>query len=407
MVYYMRILTASDSPYIPSGFAQQLKGVSEHLVKTHELSYLGWQTQGDIDLKDWDFKILGSSSRFGKSDYIPSFKKTNPQLLITLGDAHMVDVLGQIPHPLWIGYYPLDGHPISPLIGSVIKQMDIPLAMSWYGYDLTKKELGIEPKYIPHFYRKEHFSNLGEEHKAEYRKELGIPADAFIIGSLSRLNPRKHHQRLLVAFRDLLKNNPDRDDIYLYLHLDPHDPLMFSDPNHNYQFMEWLDSLGIANRVLLTNKNSYLKGIPVEELNRIVNTWDVHVIPTGGEGFGVPFVEVAATGIPTIATDYTTTGEHIYHADPYSGEKLDDINAHRGLAVRYSRLFMEMSQVNKAWVDIDALTESFQTYLDEPELLLTHGINAQAYVERWYEYEVIMAKWDELIAEIYNGVDIK
>jgi len=398
----MRILVGSDSPYIPSGFARQLHGVAEHLAHSgHDVTYLAWQTRGDFKMNDYPYKIIGSNSPFGKNDWIGAFTKSQPDVVISLGDAHMVDVLGRIQRPLWIMYYPLDGDPISQLIGSVIKSADVPLAMAKYGELLTEKQIGIKPNYIPHFYRPEEFYPL--DNKAELRKKYGIPEDAFVIGSLARLNPRKHHQRLLYTFRKLMDQNPDRQ-LILYLHLDPQDPIMFSDPNSNYQFLELIDTLGLKDNVMITPGNHYHSGVPVEVLNELLNTFDVHTIPTGGEGFGVPFLESAATGIPNVATLYTTTAEHLLAVDPYTDEYHTDIDKMRGIPVKYSHLYMELAQVQKAWIDIDAYVTAFQTYLDDPKLLERHGKNAQEYVEMWYAYDVIMERWDELLSKIYTNI---
>jgi len=398
----MRILVGSDSPYIPSGFARQLHGVAEHLAyKGHEVSYLAWQTRGDFQINDYPYNIIGSMSPFGKNDWISAFTKTQPDVVISLGDAHMVDVLGRMQRPLWIMYYPLDGDPISPLIEQVIRSADVPMAMANYGKTLTETQLGIKPQYIPHFYRPEEFFEL--DNKTELRKKYGIPEDAFVIGSLSRLNPRKHHQRLLYAFRKLLDNNPDQN-LILYLHLDPRDPIMFNDPNHNYQFIELIDTMGLNDNVMITPENNYHQGVPVENLNEILNCFDVHTIATGGEGFGVPFLESAATGTPTVATNYTTTAEHLMAVDPYSKDFHTDIDKMRGIPVKHSKLYMELAQVQKAWIDIDSYVKAFQMYLDKPELLKKHGENAKEYVEMWYTYDVIMDRWDELLSKMYTNI---
>jgi len=407
----MRILVGSDSPNIPSGFAQQLLGIAQYLAKEgHEVSYLGWQTRHDYNDSDLDFKILGVQSQFGKNDWAGAFQKVQPEIVISLGDAHMVDALARMPkRPLWLMYYPIDGDPISSFIGDVIKQADVPIAMANYSWQSTKNQLGFEPEYIPHFYKPEDFYNMGEEMKPEIRKELAIPENGFVIGCIARLNPRKHHQRLLYAFRKFLDNRTEeeRENIFMYLHLDPYDPLVFQDPNHNYQFIEWIDTLGLNKNILMTPGNTYSSGLPLSYVNKLYNTFDFHVISTGGEGFGVPFIEAAATGIPTIATDYTTTKEHLYLRTPYTDKMIkEDEEGRRGIAVPFSRLYMELAQVKKAWIDIDKLTEAFETYYNDRELLKKHGENAQSYVERYYQYDTLMEKWAELLDRVYINIEL-
>lgn len=407
----LRILVGSDSPNIPSGFSQQLTGIAQYLAKEgHDVWYLGWQSRHDYKATDWDFEILGVTTQFGRNDWAGAFKKAQPDVVISLGDAHMVDALAKLPQrPLWIMYYPLDGDPISKYIGETLKGADVLVAMANYGWQLTKKEISITPEYIPHFYKPEDFYNMGDEMKLEVRNEIGIMDDAFVIGCIARLNPRKHHQRLLFAFRLFLNTLPDeeKEKTFLYLHLDPYDPLVFQDPNHNYQFIEWIDTLGLEKNVLLTPGNTYSSGLPASYVNKLYNSFDVHVISTGGEGFGVPFIEAAATGIPTIATDYTTTKEHLYLRTPYTDKTIKEgEKGRRGIAVPFSKLYMELSMVQKAWINVSKLAEAFGTYYNDRKMLKEHGKNAQEYVERFYTYDVLMEKWADLLDRVLINIEL-
>ncbi len=407
----MKILVGSDSPNVPSGFAQQLKGVAQYLVQEgHEVWYMGWQTRYDHESKEWDFKILGVTSQFGKQDWDGAFRKVQPEVVISLGDAHMVDALARLQkRPIWFMYYPLDGDPISPFIGGILAQADVPIAMANYGWQLTEEQMKITPQYIPHFYKPEEFYDMGEEMKSELRKKFNIPDDAFVIGCVARLNPRKHHQRLLYAFRLFLdtKTPEEREKIILYLHLDPRDPLVFQDANHNYQFIEWIDTLGLNKNIIITPGNQYHSGLPVSFVNELYNAFDVHVLSTGGEGFGVPFIEAAATGIPTIATDYTTTKEHLYLRNPYTDKIIKEgEKGKRGIAVPYSNIFTELSAVKKAWISVPLLADAFESYYQDRDLLKEHGDNAKAYVEKYYQYDTLMEKWAELFDRVYANIEL-
>jgi len=407
----MRILVGSDSPNVPSGFAQQMKGLAQYLTSEgHEVWYLGWQTRHDYQPMEWDFKILGVMSQFGRNDWAGAFQKCQPEIVISLGDAHMVDALAKMPNrPLWFMYYPIDGQPISKFIGDTIKQADVAVAMANYSWRVTTEELGFEPEYIPHFYKPEEFYNMGDELQGEIRKAKGMVEDAFIIGCVARLNPRKHHQRLLYAFRLFLdsKSIEERKKIFLYLHLDPKDPLVFQDPNHNYQFLEWIDTLGLKGNVILTPGANYYEGLPVSYINELYNSFDIHVLSTGGEGFGVPFIESSATGTPTIATDYTTTREHLLLRTPYTNKIIKETEkGRRGIVVPYSSLYMELANVQKAWIDVEKLAEAFDTYYYDRELIKEHGKNAQDYVETYYQYDTIMEKWAELLDQVYTNIEL-
>jgi glycosyltransferase involved in cell wall biosynthesis len=46
-----------------------------------------------------------------------------------------------------------------------------------------------------------------------------------------------------------------------------------------------------------------------EQLNLVYNLFDATVLPSGGEGFGLPIIESLAAGVPVIATDYSACPE--------------------------------------------------------------------------------------------------
>src|SRR5690606_17951882 len=44
-------------------------------------------------------------------------------------------------------------------------------------------------------------------------------------------------------------------------------------------------------------------------LNKLYNAADVFILPSAGEGFGVPVIEAQASGCPVIVTDFTAQTE--------------------------------------------------------------------------------------------------
>ena len=53
-----------------------------------------------------------------------------------------------------------------------------------------------------------------------------------------------------------------------------------------------------------------------EEMAHLYNCMDVFVLPTGGEGFGIPTLEAMSCGVPICVTNYTTAHELIKSKDP-------------------------------------------------------------------------------------------
>lgn len=415
----MVILFASDSPYYPTGFAKQLGGVAQYISENtdHEIHFLGWQTRGNIKDERFDYVIHGGKNEpYGIDAYEGLFDAINPDVVITLGDAHMTP-LNRMNHPFWIGYFPLDGHPISSNILSVISQMDMRIAMADYGLQLCLEHKLHPTEFIPHFVETDIFKPID---KKKCRKEMkgfftdingevmDIPEDAFIIGSVARLNPRKHNMRLLQAFKDFIDNIPDEDkkNVYLYLHLDPKDPLFLKDKNHDYMFLEMVNTFGIDDRVIFTKNNYFLEGLSIEEMIRLYNVFDIHAIATGGEGFGVPTIEAMSCGVPSIITDYTTSKE-LVGIKSYDDPVLAEEEEQRGILVPYEKLYLEKAEVHKAWIDIPKMAKAFNKYYMDRELLKKHSENCRNYAIKTFDREVVLKQWLDLINKITFNVKIK
>ena len=420
------ILFASDSPYYPTGFARQCGSIANMVseIFNWDTHYLGWQTRGNPPISGFNYKVHGvkGNAMFGKDSYNDVFHEISPDIIFTQGDAHMVDVLARIPRPFWLLYYPLDGDPINGLIADVLKKVDVPIAMSKYGKNLTESQLKIKTEYIPHGVDTNNYSPIN---KVAARKMFfdmyGIrlptpPEDLFIFGCVARLNKRKHHMRLLEAFRMFLNsgNKEEREEkrkkCFLYLHLDAKDPLYIHDANHDYFFLEQIEVRGIDMNVIITppadrakKKYSFTEGIPDQDLSILYNCFDVHVLPTGGEGFGIPIVEAMACGLPSIITDYTTTREFLVLDDdevPVPKEKM------RGIAVPPKTLYMERCGVRKAWIDVRKLAQAMQTYWKSEELRKQHGDNARQWAVDHYDWKVVNKMWVDLFERINTNVDL-
>ena len=421
------IVFGSDSPYYPTGFAQQC-GYIANIAATKmdwETHYLGWQTRGNPDIKGFNYKIHGILGRapFGKDTYQHLFEEVGPDILFTQGDGHMVDTIPKSAHPFWIWYYPLDGDPINPLIASVLEKADVRVAMSRYGQELTRNQMRLDAEYVPHGVDTKIFSPANKtECKKAFFEMFGINTkcdieESFVFLSMARLNLRKHHIRLLRAFDKFLNTGPSKAAIkekkekcYLYLHLDPKDPLFMPDPNHDYIFSEWLDVFDLRENVIITpqfmanrKRYDYINGIPAADLALLYNLAAVHVLSTGGEGFGIPTVEAMACGKPSIITDYTTSYELVGADD--KGELLPQPEQ-RGTLVPPSNLYMENCGVRKAWVDIDAFSAAMENYYKNPELIDVQSKACRKWATKHYSWKVVEKMWIELFDKVNNKVDL-
>ena len=118
--------------------------------------------------------------------------------------------------------------------------------------------------------------------KHAIRAELGIPADAFVVGCIARLAPVKDHATLLVAISALCRRWPQ-------LHL-----MLVGDGESRAALEAQATQLGIGERV-------HFAGFRPNEPN-LHHVFDISVLTSLSEGFPNSLVEAMAAGRPVVAT---------------------------------------------------------------------------------------------------------
>ncbi len=169
--------------------------------------------------------------------------------------------------------------------------------------------------------------------KIALRKEMGLPEDAYIIGTTMRNQPRKLFAELFKAFRIYLDKYGNTDigkKTYLYLHT--------SYPDLGWDLPDLLNEYGVTNRVYfsyiclksrtpmcfkfsgpgthskITNEPSCVipsvgAGYTEEQLAKVYNLFDLYVQYANCEGLGMGQPEAAACGVVVAATDYSAMAD--------------------------------------------------------------------------------------------------
>ena len=157
-----------------------------------------------------------------------------------------------------------------------------------------------------------------------------------------------------------------------------------------------LRQMDLLDNVRFTDKgNNPLMGLSREELAMVYAVSDVHVLATGGEGFGVPSAEAMSTGIPIILPDNSTGSE-------LTGGKLADgqevVEADRGWLVKcVTSICGGKWSVNMGLVDIEALQTAMQTAIDNPEIVEELGRNARDFAVENLDWEVIVDQAERIL----------
>jgi len=383
-----KIYWLSDSPTTVSGYAtistNILNGLSElgHECYYQGHNYVGQNLVPGTEFEDGrklNFTLMGT----GKAPYsqdllMPRIRELKPDIFCVLLDTFMLYpwVLQQDFAPAkTIFYFPSDGGGGLPLhCDNVLKKFHVPVAMAKFGQQQSKDVHGIKTEYIPHAVDIKNYYPLSEEERNKARMKWGLQ-DKFVVGSVFRNQGRKMADRMIKAFAIFAKTHPDA---VLFMHCDPFDGAATFDIN------QLINRYGIQNRCIFTGMQ-FFNGFSYKQMNEVYNVMDVFFLSTSGEGFGVPTIEAAACGVPSIVTDYTTTQELLVENGmcgvpiPIKGEITGSWNVERGI------------------MDEDKAAEILADLHSNPEKRKEMGKVGVEKVNKFYNWDVVIPQWDKLI----------
>ena len=378
----MKILWMADSPTIPTGFGNVSKWVCAGLAERgHDVSILGWQIQGQP--APWQNCMLHPCG-FGADELLNHLHQIRPDILVVQADIWLLNYVNDsvidflhTADIAWALYYPIDGDlgekRIPPSWQHILKTIDLPIAMSRYSCDVTQAN-GIEAACIPPGVDTNIFQPPVDKNLA--KRSLSYEGK-FVVLSDARNTLRKMWPRTLEIFRRFAA---DKDDVILHLHCDPDDPYACS-PNYYYDLRSDIAFLNLTEKVSLTKDMSVFTGLSLEQLAQVYQAADVHLLASFGEGFGMPTLQAAATGVVPLAPDYTASQELVQG---------------HGEAVSISHFLLNQFGQRYALIDIDDAVSKLEKLYRDRELLARKSQMAREFA-LFYDWKCILPQWDELL----------
>ena len=361
----LRILPISDSPWAPTGFGTNTKNVAALLTKEgHHIGYGGcqnpthskyvteWplgQTEKTVEWENLPIMYPGQE-RFGEKSFHDWVKGFKPDVIWSHLDFQMFQHIAgakapkQATLPLyndkgklfsrkertemlstifkkvskgpgwkWAATIPFDGQPCIKDWQQLLDQIDYKICMSRYGQLCMEKEFDRceESWYIPHGVDCGFFKPILEP-KYGRKKLKDIAPDAFVVGCVARNQHRKNIPQLVKGFKEFIdRNDLKPNQAKLMLHMDWNDAMGWKLPSFAEQY-------GLKEYLLPPLMGVLDAGESLDEQSMVhlYNCMDVFVLPTAGEGFGIPTIEAMACGVPVAVTNYTTAWEIIKEDDP-------------------------------------------------------------------------------------------
>lgn len=130
------------------------------------------------------------------------------------------------------------------------------------------------------------------EKETDYRSKIGLPEDAYLVGSLSALKKYKNQEKTLEIFAE---EYADKENNYLVI-------------GGNGPRKEYLEKK--ASELGIENKTKFLGYVPDEDLVDFYNSIDLFIYPSRWEGFGLPPLEAKLCGCEIkILKEKTALGE--------------------------------------------------------------------------------------------------
>jgi glycosyltransferase involved in cell wall biosynthesis len=382
----MKILWMSDSPTSPSGFGNVSRFVCEGLAQRgHEVAIVGWQMRGQP--RPWRGCTLYPTrfDTFGGDVLLGYLQRLKPDVLVTLADVWWLTYIAnptitgflraaEIP---WALYYPIDGDLGEGALPAswvrILERVDIPIAMSEYGRDVTLAN-GVTPAYLPHGVDTALFRPPAD--RAAAKRRLGYDGQ-FVVLSDARNQPRKLLPRLLEIFDRFAR---DRADVVLHLHCDPADPAART-AEYFYNVAADVELLGLGDRVRFTKGMSIEGGLPIEDLAAIYQAADVHLLASWGEGFGLPTLQAAAAGVVPMAADYSASRELVGgHGEP----------------IRVAAYVPDQFGLRRALIDVDDAVSRLDRLYTDRGLLATKSAAARRFAEA-YDWSRLLPLWSDLL----------
>ncbi len=200
----------------------------------------------------------------------------------------------------FVPWTPIDHTPVPPAVANVLQVARRIIAMSQFGMKELKK-IGAKPLYVPLAYDP---AVWHPQDKQRARAEIGLPANAFwvtFIGVNDSIPSRKGIPELLSAWQIFSPRHPDA---ILYLHTATNGNLPINGIG-GVKIDHIMTILGLnPDTVKVADPYEYRTGIKTERLAQMVSASDVVILPSRGEGYGLPLVEAQAAGIPVITTKF-------------------------------------------------------------------------------------------------------
>lgn len=256
---------------------------------------------------------------FGEDVAVPDYADWNADMLITIKENWNFSHI----HKMAINYVPfaiIDHAPVSESITRGLETAFKVISVSRHAqFELMQHK--IESTYIPHGVSTSIFKPLD---KAKCRKLWHLDPDEFVVGIVAMNRSRKMIPRMLQGYKRFLEMNPTvKTHLMLWTNVYPNtypesETLGVADVG--VSLLPEIMRLGLGEAVRWIDPKTVDAGIPDWagdnyesgwDMVKLYNCFDVLLLCSGGEGFGLPLLEAQACKVPVVTTNYAGGPENV------------------------------------------------------------------------------------------------
>jgi len=395
----LKLLFSGDSPTVNTGFGIVAKNLLNRFVKKgYQISVLGVNHYGEpYDQREFPYPIYpcdkGSHPEqvFGYRKLWDIANKFQPDVLFFLNDPWIIDKYIEYksvesPYLKTIGYFPIDSGPLKPGWAKTLGELDAQVCYSDFGERIViEANGGKRPSNLYQLYHGVDKKTFFPVNQQMARNRLNIPLDAFVVGMVARNQYRKRFDILVAAFAEFAKDKPDAK---LYLHTALEDI--------GYDIPDLIHQYDLGDKLILTEGLTPASGVPDEFLNYIYNSFDVNVLVSLGDGFGLPVAESMATGCPQLTSNHSCLKELV--------------EGHGGLTVDTSAWILNTSGIN-TWggvPSVDDLVTKLNLLYNSRELRIKLAEDGYRYINQpKFDWDTIADGFDSIIKESLHILPVR
>lgn len=391
----MKIFWIGDAPTVDTGFGVVSKNILTRLsARGYEIAVQGINETGDNPRQaaKFPFPIYpgdkgGPEQLYGFNKVWANVHRERPDIVFLMNDPWLIKNYMDIKPPevgryaKTVAYYPTDAPPIRQSWLDILNNLDAQVCYSKFAEGVVTTSNKGRPENLYQIYHGVDTNTYYPMDQRVARARLGLDPNLFIFGMVARNQPRKRFDLLAMAFAKFVKDKPD--NVKLYFHTAMQDV--------GYNIIDLIKQLDLEGRLIVTPDITPVKGVTDEELNNIYNSFDVNVLISLGDGFGLPVAESMAVGCPQIVSGHSCLKELV--------------EDHGGLIVKNSAWMMNPSGMN-TWggvSDVDDLVEKLEFMYKNHEKRIKMGEEAYRFITQpQFTWDYATDRFEEIFKKLYH-----